>query len=167
MADKYLYNNAGQMTEKAAITTSAGAGDSGKIPALDGSGRFDSTFMPVGIGAETKSITASEDLAAGDFVNVHVSSGTKVRKADASNAYEAMGFVLSSVTSGQAATVYFEGMNTSCSGLTAGTKYFLSGTAGVPTATAPSTAGHIVQKIGVAASATELSFEPNASIVLA
>ena len=46
-----------------AKTTSAGAGDSGKIPALDGSGRLDNSFLPVGIGADTAQILASETLA--------------------------------------------------------------------------------------------------------
>lgn len=96
---KYLKNNAGTLTEEAAVNssagasdegkipalnasgvlaasivnsvgTSAGAGDSGKLPSLDGSGKLDNSFMPVGIGADTAAIATSETLAAGDFVNI-------------------------------------------------------------------------------------------------
>lgn len=96
---KFIKNSSGQLTEQAALTTSAGAGDAqalvalnasgvldasivnskassagagdaGKVVALDGSGRIDNTMMPVGIGADTATITASEALSAGDFVNI-------------------------------------------------------------------------------------------------
>lgn len=168
MADKYIKLNNGSLTEVEAITSSAGAGDAGKIPALDGSGRIDNTMMPVGIGADTKSIEASENLAAGDLVNIHDSTGEKVRKADAANARRAHGFVLSAVTSGQNATVYFEGTITGLSGLTPGALMFLSGSAaGEASATAASGSGDIVQEVGVAVSATEISFEPGRPITLA
>ena len=69
------------------VTSSAGSGDSGKLPALDASGKLDSTFMPTGVGADTVNITASEALADGDFVNIWNNAGTaNVRKADASAA---------------------------------------------------------------------------------
>lgn len=167
MADKYLYNNSGTITEKAAITTSAGAGDAGKIPAVDGTGRFDSSFMPVGLGADTASITASEALAAGDLVNIWNSTGAKVRKADASTAgKEAHGFVLSAVSSSATALVYFEGTDTQVSSLTPGVQ-FLSTTPGIASATAPSGSGNIVQRVGYAAAATALNFDAGTPIVLA
>lgn len=193
---KFLKNNVGTLTEEAALTTSAGAGDADKIPALnasgvldssilnavassagagdagktvklDGSGRIDSTMMPVGIGADTASIQASENLAAGDFVNIHNSGGARVRKADATTAgKEAHGFVLGAVSSGATATVYFEGTNTGVSGMTPGT-VFLHTTAGGATGTAPSGSGNVVQKLGVAVSATAINFERGEPIVLA
>lgn len=167
MADKYIYNNGGTLTEREALVTSAGAGDAGKIPALDSNGRLTESVMPTGIGADTASIQASENLAAGDFVNVHNSGGARVRKADATTAgKEAHGFVKSSVTSGASATVYFEGRNDQVTGLTPGPQ-FLSTTAGLATATAPSSSGNVVQRLGVAVSATELNFEPQSPIVLA
>lgn len=152
-----------------ATVTSAGAGDDGKIVALDSTGKLDTSVMPVGIGADTKNIVASENLAAGDLVNVWNDSGTiKARKADATSpSKRAHGFVLSSVTSGATATVYFEGTITGLSSLTLGGTYFLSTTAGGLTTTAPSTVGHIVQEVGAAISATELSFEPQQPIELA
>lgn len=165
--DKYLYNNSGAITEKAAIQTSAGAGDAGKIPAVDASGRLDNSFMPVGIGADTAAIATSESLAAGDFVNIWNSTGAKVRKADASTAgKEAHGFVLSVFTHPTTATVYFEGTNTQVTGHTAGV-IFLSSTPGLGTSTAPSAAGNVVQRIGFALSATTINFEAGTPIVLA
>lgn len=168
--NKYLKNASGVITEEASIQTSAGAGDAGKIPALDSAGKLDSTMMPTGVGADTSSIATSENIAAGDIVNVHDSTGAKVRKADASGGTAKMGigFVLSAVTSPAAATVYKEGTITGLSGLTIGARYYLSGSsAGAVTTTAPTTAGYIVQYIGYAISTTELVFEPSDPIVLA
>jgi len=197
MADKFLYNNAGVPTEREAAATSAGAGDAGKIPALnasgilddtivnskassagagdagkivklDSAGRIDNTMMPVGIGADTAIIQASEALAAGDYVNIHDDGGQfRVRKADATTAGKfAHGFVLAAVSSAGDATVYFEGTNTQVSGQTPGT-VFLGTTAGAGQAAAPSAAGNVVQRVGVAVSATAVNFERSTPIVLA
>jgi hypothetical protein len=147
--------------------TSAGAGDSAKVVQLDAAGRIDSTMMPVGIAADTATITTSEALSAGDFVNIHNSTGAKARKADATTAgKEAHGFVLSAYGSAVAATVYFEGTNTGVTGQTPGV-VFLQTTAGTAGATAPSTSGNIVQKLGIAVSATAINFERGEQIVLA
>lgn len=166
--NKYIKNNAGTLTEEAAIQSSAGAGDAGKIPALDAAGRLDNSMMPVGIGADTASILASENLAAGDFVNIYNNAGTaNARKADATTSgKEVHGFVLSAVTSGNNATVYFEGSNTQVTGQTPGT-VFLATTAGAATSTAPSGSGNVVQKLGVATAATSINFERGEPIVLA
>lgn len=167
MADKFIRNNAGVLTEKEATVVSAGAGDAGEIVALDAAGKLDNSVMPVGIGADTASITASEALSAGDLVNIHNSTGAKVRKADAATAgKEAHGFVIAAVSNGAAATVYFEGTNAFVTGLTPGPQY-LSTTAGIATATAPSASGNVVQRVGVATSATALNFEGGVPVVLA
>jgi len=189
---KFLKNVSGQLTEEAAVITSAGAGDADKVPALnasgvldptilnatvssaagkivqlDGSGRLDPTVMPTGIGADTAAISASEALAAGDFVNVFDSSGPKVRKADATVAgKEAHGFVLAAVAQGATATVYFEGTNTQVTGQTAG-KVFLQTTAGKAGAAAPTASGNVVQKLGFAVSATAINFQSFDPITLA
>lgn len=152
----------------AGITASAGAGDASKLIATDGTGKLDSTFLPVGVGADTVSVEASENLAAGDFVNIHDSTGAKVRKADASNTRPAHGFVLASVTSGASATVYLSGRNTALSGLTIGARYYLSAaTAGAAVATAPSASGNISQYLGTADSGTSIQFEDNSYISIA
>ena len=149
------------------VTSSAGSGDTGKVVALDGSGKIDSTMMPTGVGADTAAITASEALSAGDLVNIHNSSGAKARKADATTAgKEAHGFVLASVSNGATATVYFEGTNTSVTSLTPGV-YYLSTTAGGVSATAPSSSGNVVQRVGFATSATALNFQSQPPLVKA
>lgn len=168
MADKYIYNNAGTLTEKEAKATSAGAGDAGKIPALDGTGRLDNSMMPVGIGADTASITTSEALAAGDLVNIWNSTGAKARKADASTAgKEAMGFVLAAAASGAAATVYFEGTDTQVTGQTPGPVYLSATTPGLATATPPSGTGQVVQRVGYATGTTAINFNAGLPVVLA
>ena len=166
--NKYLKNNAGTITEEAAIQASAGAGDAGKIPALDAAGRIDNSMMPTGIGADTSSIVSSENLAAGDLVNIWNNTGTaNVRKADATVAgKEAHGFVLAAVTSPAAATVYFEGSNTGVTGLTPGPQ-FLATTAGLCTAAAPAASGNVVQRVGFATSATNVNFQSQTPVVLA
>ena len=167
-AKKYLSNNAGVITEVAASQTSAGAGDGGKLVALDDQGRIDNSMMPVGIGADTAVLVASEALTAGNWVNVWNDAGAfKVRKADATVAgKEAHGFVLAAVSNGANATVYFEGTNNQVSGQTPGT-VFLGTTAGAGQAAAPTAAGQVVQRLGIAVSATAVNFEPQQHIVLA
>jgi hypothetical protein len=167
-AKKYLSQVAGVITEIQALVTSAGAGDDGKIVALDATGKLDNSVMPTGIGADTAVIVASEALAAGDLVNVWNNAGAfKVRKADATTAgKEAHGFVLAAVSSAANATVYFEGSNTQRSGLTGGA-YWLSTTAGGVTQTAPTGSGNIVQIVGFATSATVLNFQAETPITLA
>ncbi len=158
----------GVLTRVSGVVISAGATNDGDIPALDSSGRLDSSVMPVGIGADTASINASEALAAGDYVNIwNNSSAFAVRKADATVAgKEAHGFVLSAVSSGAAATVYFEGTNTQVTAQTPG-PVFLQTTAGKGGATVPSATGNVVQNIGYATSATSVNFQSQLPVVLA
>jgi len=217
---KFIKNNAGTLTEESAVTTSAGAGDSGKVPALNASGVLDSTIvnskttsagagdsgklpalnasgilddsiinasatsaankiakldgsgrlamglLPVGVGADTVTLTTSETIASGDLVNIWDSTGAKVRKADATIAgKEAHGFVLVGAASGATVDVYFEGSNTAMTGLVAG-KRFLSTTAGTSSATAPSGTGNVVQLVGFATSTTSMNFQSGTPITL-
>ncbi|WP_343734536.1 hypothetical protein [Acidovorax sp.] len=166
-AKKFLRLISGVLTEVFGVQSSAGAGNAGDIVALDDNGRIDNSMMPVGIGADTKAITTSEALAAGDWVNIWNSTGAKARKADATVAgKEADGFVLAAVSSGAVATVYFEGTNNQVSGQTPGA-VFLQTTAGTGGATVPSASGNVVQRLGVAVSATEVNFERGAPVTLA
>lgn len=191
---KVLKNNAGVLTEETTLTTSAGAGDANKLPALnangilddtiinasasssankiaklDGSGKLDIAMMPTGIGPDTATIVASEALAAGDLVNVWNNGGTaNVRKADASvSGKEAHGFVLAGFASLASATVYFEGSNNQMTGMTPGVQYLSSTTPGKTQASAPTGTGKVVQKVGFAVSATVVNFQSNEPIVLA
>ncbi len=166
-AKKFLRLVGGIITEVFGVQSSAGAGNAGDLVALDDTGRLDGSMMPVGIGADTATITASETLAAGNWVNIWNDAGTaKVRKADATTAgKEVNGFVLAAVTSGNPATVYFEGTNTQVTGQTPGPVY-LQTTAGAGGTTIPSASGNVVQQVGVALSATSVNFERNAAVVL-
>lgn len=164
---KFLRLISGAITEVLGVQTSAGAANAGDIPALDASGRLDNSMLPVGIGADTASIATSENLSAGDYVNIWNSTGAKARKADATVAgKEAHGFVLSAVTSPASATIYFEGLNTAVTGQSVGV-VFLTTTPGVGGAAIPSAAGNIVQKIGICTSATSVNFEAGEPITLA
>lgn len=168
-AAKYLTRSAGRTTLASATVTSAGAADDGKIPALDSTGRLSSTMMPTGIGADTASIVTSENLAAGDLVNVYNNGGTPTaRKADASvTGKEAVGFVLAGSTSPAAALVYFEGQVTGLTGMTPGARQYLSGTTPGQRTETPVTSptNSVDQFVGTALSATVLSFEPDDAIV--
>ncbi len=167
-AQKFLTLISGVFTEIQAILTSAGAGSSGLIPALDSTGRLDQTFMPVGVVPDVKSIVTSENLSAGNLVNIYDNSSVPTaRKADCSNGRVAMGFVLAATTSPAAAIVYFPGVtNTGLSAMTTGILQYLS-TAGGISSTAPSTSGYISQQVGYAASPTELPFNPQIAVTLA
>lgn len=71
-------------------------------------------------------------------------------------------------TLGQTALVYLEGRNTALTGLTAGTRYYLSAdTPGAVTATPVTGAGKRHQFLGRALSATSISYEADDSITLA
>jgi hypothetical protein len=171
MADKYKALDAiGVDKLVEATTSSAGAGSAGKIIALDGNGKVAANMMPTGIGADIVSLQASENLAAGDFVNIHDVTGSwRIRKADASAASAgkmAHGFVIAAVTSGNSGDVYFEGSNAGQSGLTPGNA-FLSATPGQATSTVPTTAGHIVQRLGVATAANTVNVEFGVPTILA
>ena len=169
MAQKFLRLLSGIITELEALVVSAGAGDAGKVVALDGTGKLDNSVMPVGIGADTKILPASEALSAGNLVNVWSDAGTvKARKADATTAgKEANGFVLSAVIQDGNATVYFEGTDNQLAAMTPGVAMYLSTTPGGVTDTPPSGSGNVVQRVGRSLSATELTFEPGDPITLA
>lgn len=158
---KYLKEDNGQITEQPAATA-GGAGNENQIPELDGNGLLPLTMMPVGVGPDTATIVASENIAAGDFVHIWNDGGTpKIRRALAdTTAMLADGFVLQPVISGDGGLVYFEGRNTAVVGKTPGTVYYLSDvTPGGVTDTAPTLGNHYVQRIGKAYSATALTTE--------
>jgi len=159
----------GKITQVPAKDVSAGAGDAGKVVALNSTGRIDESMMPVGIGADVKSILASENISAGKYVNIYDDAGVaKIRLADNSNGREAHGWVLASVTSGSNGLVYFEAANTALTGLVSGERQYLDVAGGV-TSTPPTFAGGatISQFLGVAVSATEINTDIDDVVVLA
>lgn len=169
MAHKPIQLVNGKLTQVEATVVSIGAGDAGEVVALDSSGKLDVSVLPTGVGPNVKVILASENIAAGKYINIYDNAGTpNVRLADNSNSREAHGFLLDAVTSGNNATVYFEGTNNDLSGLTAGARQYL-GTAGGVTATPPTFAGgaQISQLVGTAISATEIDTDIDDCVVLA
>lgn len=165
----YLKLSGGVPTDANAVAASAGAGDAGKIPKLDVAGKLDMTMMPAGLASETRLIQASENLAAGDLVNIHNVGGPRIRKADATVAgKEAHGFVLAVVASGANGTVYpEENVLSGLAGLTPGARQFLHTTAGQRSEAAPAASGNVAQVIGVALSTTEIMFRPETPITIA
>lgn len=156
---KYFANTSGKLKEVQPITTSAGAGDASKLVQTDSAGKFDISLMPVGVGAEVTVAASSENLSAGNWVNLYSNAGTiNVRKADATaNTKPCHGFVIAGVTSPANATVYgISNKNTGVTGLTVGSDYFLDTTAGAGTTTAPSATGNVVQFLGRAETTTAI-----------
>lgn len=148
-------NTDGTRSVYSGIATSAGAGSADDLPRLDGAGRLDVTFMPVGFGQDAVTATAGEALAGGDFV--YFNGAGDVLKADATAiGKQARGYVNVSVLNGGTATIFFDDNNTGLTGLTPGLTYYLSAIAGLATTTAPTAVGQIVQPLGFASSATNL-----------
>jgi hypothetical protein len=170
--NKYLAVDAtsGLPKEIVANQTSAGAGDAGKLPALNASGVLDSTLLPPGIGLASQVFPTSEALTAGALVNIFlVSTVPTARNANATDATKAaIGFVLAGTTSPANATVYFPGqIVTGVTGLTVGAPVFLSTTSGAVTSTPPAATGNLMQQVGWALSATSFVFQPAPGIVRA
>lgn len=169
MADKYLYRDpvTGKVTQREATSVGGNPAQAGDILALDGNGRIDPTVLPVGIGADTASLVAAETLQAGDFV--YITSTSEVRKASAAvSGTEASGFVLAPSNIGESAIVYFEGRNEGVTGLTPGSRIYLSDTVAggwthTPISDSP---GKKHQFLGMAISATSMTFEADDPIIL-
>jgi hypothetical protein len=166
---KFLTVVSGTTTLTEAPSSSAGAGDANKLIATNSSGLLDTTFLPPGVELQTVLLPTSETLTAGDFVNIFSNSGDPTaRKADASNARPAHGYVLTGVTSPANATVYLSGRNTAVTGATVGTVFLSATTAGGFSSTSPATPGAnvILQRLGNAISATAIVFENDSFIAL-
>lgn len=108
------------------------------------------------------SFTSGEALSAGDAVYVSASGVvSKARANSESTSVPFIGLAKTSVGSGAAIQVAVSGRISGLSGLSAGSRYYVSsGTAGAVTATAPSASGTQVVLAGVAMSATEIVLNP-------
>ena len=164
MTTRYLSLIDGLITEVEASASSSGEVDAGKMVALDNTGRLDQSFLPVGIGADTLTAPASEDLEAGDFVFIK-EDGT-VAKASALG-HSAVGFILTGALTGETALIYFEGRNTSLLDLVIGSRYYLSEVAGKATNVPVSGTGKKHQYLGNAITQTTMNFEAADYVVLA
>jgi hypothetical protein len=171
VVDKVLRRVNGQNQQYTPIVSSAGAADAGKIPALGADGKFDPTLYNAGAGPASRSMPASEAIAAGKLVNFYLNAGAlNMRLADNSNGRPAHGYVLAAVASAATGAAYdLDGVNSQLTGLTIGSTYYLGTAGGVITPALDSTtatAGSIDQKIGVALSATELDTDDYDYVVL-
>lgn len=169
MADKYLNRDetTGRIAEVEGTVTGGTVAQAGDIVALDETGRIDPSLLPVGIGADVAIVPAGEALSAGDFVYI-AADGTANRAVADVGGFDAIGFTLDSVTAGADTTVYFEGRNTSLTGLMVGARYYLSDvTPGGLTSTPVIGAGKRHQFLGKAITAESLSFEADDGILLA
>ncbi len=71
--NKYLQLQSGSYVETAAIQTSAGAADAGKIAALDSSGKFDASMLPAGGATAFSALTSATNTAAAMVVGTGAS----------------------------------------------------------------------------------------------
>lgn len=146
----------GDIVRRQGLEVSGGATDANKIPITGPDGKLDASFLPSAGAESTETVTASEALAAGDFVSFHAVSGQRrVRRALATDATRpAHGYVTAAVASGAAAAVLTRGINSSVAvaGFVAadvGVPVFLSAaTSGGVTKTPPNGTGNIVQRLG-------------------
>src|SRR5213592_3725747 len=150
-----------------AINLGAVANDGTGDTFRDGGDKINDNFTEL-YGDRAVTMTASEALSAGHFVNIHASTGAKIRKANATDDTKPCnGFVPAGILSAAAGAMLTPGVTiTGLSSLTPGVPYYLDTTGGAITATPPSSSGNLVQEVGIAISATELLFNPRQGITL-
>lgn len=157
-AGKVPLTNASGYLDKSFVNStvaSAGAADAGKAIALGTDGKLDLTVLPVGVGTDSISKLASESISGGDLINI--AADGSVRKADASNNRPAMGFAPVAIANGASGTILLEGTNSGVTGRTPGKMQFL-GLAGAMVETPPTGAGTLWQPVGLATTATSMTF---------
>lgn len=147
MADRYIrwddVNN--RYAQRQAVTQSAGAGDAGKIAALDSTGKFDISVIP---GVAIEQIEASESISAGDALNIWDDAGTrKVRLADATIGRPAHTFARTGGAAGAMITVDDDGP-VSVSGVVLGSRYWLGAAGTITTNPDETTSGAVIQSVG-------------------
>lgn len=171
VVQKYLNLVSGLYTQLT-FTYLGGVGHENKPVQTDENGYLDPTILPPGLGPELVTCVTSENIAAGDYVNLYSNAGVlTARKADASAASAgkiAHGFVLAATVSPAVANVYRLGKNGQVSGKTVAAQQWLSGvTPGGTVEAAPSTSGYSVQSLGIAISATNIDTQIEPPVVLA
>jgi hypothetical protein len=172
--DKFLERNVGtgRVSEVAANDVSAGAGDAGKVVALNASGEIDASMLPAGV-SNALSVVASEAIAANAIVEIHDVLGVaniRNASADAILGQPGVGWVAAAVAALASGTVFFDGQVGGQVGLVAGSRIYLASSSpadGTITTTPLSTTGEFHQYLGKAVSATSFQFEPDDPILLA
>jgi hypothetical protein len=146
-------------TASFALNAGGGGGGSG-FPFVGTALITGSIVLTSGLGFP--SLLASETLAAGDFVNIFSGGVRKASSTDITK--QAHGFVTASYSATNPVVVFYSGLLTGTSGLTAGARYFLSAS-GTESTTPPTLTGQLSQELGVAISTTALLFEPGPAII--
>jgi hypothetical protein len=141
----------------------------------------DTLSVPVFSGGDTISLTNDESgsIVIGAPVYSDAASGVKKAKADAAGTKSVIGLVSdSSISTSAAGNIMINGYLTATTGqwdtafgtsggLAFGTRYYLSAaTAGLGTATAPSTVGQYVVELGIALSTTVLKIDIKSPVLL-
>lgn len=152
---KFLVQVGGFFQEVYATAT-GGIANANKIVSLDNNGLLSQSMFPAGVGDDITVVVASENLAAGDFVNLWVNAGAlNARKADASTTGKyAHGFVLQGFTAGSSAQVFRRGQNTAITGVAPGDIFLSDVTPGRTTSTPVTGTGKTSQRLGTAVSST-------------
>ena len=111
--------------------------------------------------APTLTLVVTENIAASSLVNIYKSgSDFVVRNANGALGYAANGYVLSSYTTSQTATVFTAGEVTGVAGLTSGGPVYLSATPGAATQIPPAGgSGDYWQQLGFAVSSSAFVFQ--------
>jgi hypothetical protein len=144
---------------------------SGKLGNLPSGDTLDVTSMGGGDALIQTNAEASPIVIGAPVYN-DVADSVKKAKADASGTTDVIGLVgATTITNGVTGVIQVNGILTATTtqwdavagttgGLTVKTRYYLSaGTAGLLTATAPTTAGQYVVEVGIANSTTELKID--------
>lgn len=106
------------------------------------------------------SYTASGAIAARDVVYISAADSLSKAKADAAGTAQAVGFAQVGASDTAPVLLRSEGIITGFSGLTAGARYYLSGsTAGAITASVPNSSGNTIVQVGYARSATAVQIQ--------
>lgn len=118
-------------------------------------------------GGMVQDFTAGSTIAQGDIVYIASDAKVDPADADAASTAEPLGIAQAAAVLDGTVSVLLGGVSTIHSGLTAGSIYYLSVTAGAISTSAPSGSGDVIVKIGTAISTTALRYEPQTMAVLA
>lgn len=127
-----------------------------KLYAWDGSA-WDDLSTVTAAERVCNSYTAGEDIDAAEVV--YISAADEVSLADAATNYEAIGVANTTATSTNPVEICSEGVVSGFTGLTAGSRYFLSATPGAVTTTAPTGSGNRVLQVGFAKNTTDMHLQ--------
>ena len=143
-----------------AYTLPSADGTAGQVLTTNGLGV--ATFQDVPTSSATKictSYTASGAIADRDAVYISGASTVSVADASAESTARVIGFADGAIADTASGDICHDGVLDSFSGLTAGSRYFLSETAGQITTTPPTADDANVIQVGYAKSATELHID--------